>query len=216
MNNPREIKVQEKISISESISTFLESDSLLISSKNKIIIALSKGEDALTDEDIVDVFINLHIVLEVGINSFFRKLIIPTLKKEVSLQEMLENLDRISFLDKVIMFVYYSKFNSADNSRLTHYHSIIGKIKKFSEIRNKLLHGHSISSSNEEGQSVDSKLKKKINLETLHEQIEDFCFILDGLRYYLDILESPIGLTASGKESCKQSYLDFSFLSTLK
>jgi hypothetical protein len=210
MDKHYSINLKEEIKISESYESFSESTSLSISSKNKIITLLSKSK--LTEEDIIEIFINLHIVLEVGVNSFFRQLIIPTLKKEVRKHEMLENLDRISFLDKTIMFIYYSKFNFIDINKATHYHSVINKIRKFSDIRNKLLHGHSISSLYKDGQITDSNLKKKINIQTLNEQIGDFYFIIEGLRYYVDMLDSPIGLTEAGKESLKNEYLDTSFL----
>jgi len=202
------INVSDKINITDSVSFTLESNHLLQSNKEKITKLLCRSD--LNRNDLIDIFIGLHIVLEVGINTLFRKLITPTLKKDVDVYIMTENLDNINFIDKTVMFIYYSKFDFSDITKATEYHKIIGKLKAFSEMRNRLLHGHAISSTSKDGKSSQSTLIKNLNLSKLQSQIMDFRYILDGICFYLDALES--NLTKDGKESYKKAYLDQSFL----
>lgn len=200
--------MSDSLQISESISITSESNYLIVSNRKKVSELLVKA--SLDRHELIDVFISLHIILEVGINALFRQIITPTLKKQIDVHEMLENLDKINFIDKVTMFIYYPQFQFEDISQATKYHSIIGKLRRFSEMRNRLLHGHAISSRMERGISSHSSLKKNLNPTKLQEQIKDFKFILDGLGYYLDCLSS--GLTPSGKEQYKQTYLSYDFI----
>lgn len=200
--------VSDSVSVSESISTSTESDYLLQSSKAKVTKMLVHSQ--LDQDNLIDIFINLHIILEVGINTLFRHLITPMLKKDVDTHKMVENLDKINFIDKVTMFVYYSKFEFTDIAKATQYHAIIGELKEFSEMRNKLLHVHAISSRFEDGRNSHSSLKKNLNLAKLQKQIMSFRFITEGLSYYLDCLSS--GLTNSSKEDYKKAYLSSDFL----
>lgn len=204
----KKINITDQIILSDSVTMTLESNHLLQSNKDNLQNLLINSE--LDRNNLIDIFISLHIVLEVGINTLFRKLITPTLRKNVNLHVMIENLDNINFIDKTIMFIYYSKFNFDDVSKATEYHKIINKIRAFSEIRNKLLHGHVISSISKDGKNSESTLIKKLNLSQLQTQIKDFRFILDGMCFYLDALDS--NLTQEGKDSYKKAYLDHNFL----
>lgn len=200
--------MSNQVTLSDSVSMTLESNYLLISNKKKLTDLISNSE--LNRNDLIDIFIGLHIVLEVGINTLFRKIITPTLKKGIDVYDMTENLDNVNFIDKTIMFIYYSKFNFDDISKATEYHKIIGKLKAFAEMRNKLLHGHSISSTSKDGINSQSKLISKLNLSKLQTQIMDFRFVLNGMCFYLDALES--NLTQAEKNEFKKTCLDQSFL----
>jgi len=205
-NMNKKINVLENIHISESITIYKESSYLLISNKQKVSDLLNNS--GLDQNNIIDIFISLHIVLEVGINTLFRQLIDPMFKKE----EIIENLDKINFIHKTEMFVYYSEFNFKDLKKAKGYLSIINKLINFSEMRNKLLHGHSISTRFEIGnnKNIKSKLSNNLNLKKLQKQLNDFCFILEGMSFFLDSLN--MGLTESRKKIFKESYLDYSFL----
>lgn len=208
MKKISKVVIADGVSLYDNVSMTLESNYLLISNKKKVADLISHSE--LNRNDIIDIFISLHIVLELGINTLFRKIITPTLKKDIDLHEMIENLDNINFIDKVTMFIYYSKFNLPDIAKATEYHKIIGKLRAFSEMRNKLLHGHSISSTSRGGIKSESKLIKNLNLSKLQNQIMDFRLIIDGMRFYLDALDSNI--TQSGKDGFKNAYLDHGFI----
>ncbi len=208
-SSQHEIFVSDSITVQDSLSMTLESNYLLISSREKLASLLSKQN--IDRNDIIDIFIALHLVLELGINHLFRKIIIPTLKKNIDTHVMIDNLDGISFIDKTIMFIYYSKFNFGDIDEASEHHSIINKLRAFSEMRNKILHGHSVSEISKDGESSSSNLRKNLTSSKLFQQIEYFKSILKGLSYYLDSLELD-PLTLVGKEQLKTSYLDYSFI----
>src|ERR1035437_5249789 len=84
------------------MSITIESNYLFYSNRKKVSELLCK--DKLDQNDIIDIFIGLHIVLELGINNVFRKIITPTLQKKISTHIMIENLDNINFIDKIVMF----------------------------------------------------------------------------------------------------------------
>lgn len=199
---------KDTIRIKDSVTIMAESNYLFYSNREKVSILLNKK--LLNKDDIIDIFIGLHIVLELGINNVFRKIISSDFKKDIDTHIMINNLDNINFIDKTIMFIYYSKFKFTDISEATRYHSIINKIKSFSEMRNKLLHGYSISEISGENGIFKSKLKKDLNLIKLKQQLEDFKFILDGLCYYLDCVESS--WTTNGKNLLKETYLNHNFI----
>ena len=190
------------------MSITIESNYLFYSNRKKVSELLCK--DKLDQNDIIDIFIGLHIVLELGINNVFRKIITPTLQKKISTHTMIENLDNINFIDKIVMFLYYSKFNFIDIDKATEYHKLIEKLRSFSEMRNKLLHGHSIMEVSGEKGISKSKLKKNLNTEKLQEQLKNFKFIVDGLCYYLDCVDSD--WTVEGRKQLKETYLSHSFI----
>lgn len=216
MNNAKEekkasIKIHETISISDHIAIKSESSYLIKSHRDKVreLIANSK----LDQEDIIDILISLHIVLEVGVNAFFRQ-ILPIIKSRdvFVFDKFTENLDSINFGDKVAMFIYSGSFDlSGKEKEAREYHKIIKKIKHFSEMRNKLLHGHAISSLYEDGKSEHSTLSKKLNLKTMGEQMKSFRTIVEGLAFYFQCYTQG-GFTPAGKEQYIKEYLDTSFL----
>lgn len=169
----------------------IESDYLLISNRNKCKKLLMSSD--LDENDIIDGLISLHMVLEVGLNALYRHLSLSSLKKQVDHFKVIENLDNISFIDKTILFIYNSRFNFIGKEDFANkYHGIISRIKDFAHLRNKLLHGHSISTIPKKGEKTYSRLKKEINLDTLKKQITQFCFIIEGMRFYLNCLDSAL------------------------
>lgn len=208
------IKTQtDKFSLTmTNIISIFESNYLLDSRKDICRMIIKKR--TLEEGDILDFLLSLHIVLEVGINGFFRTFISPTFKKDIDLRDMIENLDKISFIDKVVIFIYYSKFKFDDIEKATNYHKIIGELKSFSEIRNKILHGHAVSTiSTANGEDSESILRKKLNHNILNSQIRKFKFILEGLKYYIMMLDSSLVPNGTGRESYINRYLDGNFLS---
>ncbi len=194
------------------MTTRLESDYLIISNKQRCTELLRQPLDQLfTEEQAIDFLISIHIVLEVGINTFFRHISLMGIKKNIDPLDISKNLDEINFRDKVTLFIYNSKFNFGDRiDEATRHHAIIGLLKNFSEPRNKLLHGHSISTVTNEAGARHSQARSLTSQERIKKQIENFRSIVEGMRFYLDCLES--GLTASGKESFKEEYLNDGFL----
>lgn len=190
-----------------------ESDYLIISNKDKITNSLTNPN--LDQNDIIDILISLHIVLEVGLNTFFRHLSLIGIKKKINEFEIMSNLDKVNFRDKVTLFIYNSKFNfKGKEDDAVRYHKIIGKLRNFSGMRNRLLHGHSISTIFDGKESRNSQLKQKITLRNLKIQIKEFVFILKGMSFYLDCLESS--LTISGKKDLQKEYLSDDFLLNLR
>jgi len=208
--NPEDLKFPVNATIQVGISTTatLESHYLISSNKDKVRELLSKSE--LQENDIIDAFISLHILLEVSLNSLFRQLSLLSIKENFDRLKVVENLDTISFIDKVTLFIYNSKFKFQDINKATEYHKIIGTLKNFASIRNKLLHGHSIITVIDDDGARSSQTKELLNKDHLKKQVKKFLIILEGLRYYLDCLDSS--LTSAGKESYKKDFLDDSFI----
>ncbi|OHA83531.1 MAG: hypothetical protein A2937_00275 [Candidatus Yonathbacteria bacterium RIFCSPLOWO2_01_FULL_47_33b] len=201
--------------MNEEISMRTESGYLISSNKERCSILIRDSD--LSANDMIDIFISLHLVLEVSLNAFFRNLSLLSIKKDVDTFEIIKNVDSVNFIDKTIMFIYNSKFNFTSEEELreaTRYHSIIGNLKDFSAMRNQLLHGHAISTVFDGRTNRHSRLKQNINLENLKRHILNFQFIFEGMRFYLDKLDSP--LTASGKENFKETYLNDTFLPRLR
>jgi len=205
----KQITLEENISVGNFVSARTESNYLIITNKEKCRQILTKKD--LTEEDIIDFLIAIHIVLEVSLNSLFRNLSLMGIKKGVDDFEIGQNIDEISFIHKTTLFIYNSKFNfdgKLDES--THYHSIIGKLKNFAAPRNRLLHGHSISTIFSGGNQRHSFLRQSINRHYLREQMGKFRDIVEGMRFYLDCLDSS--LTPEGRADFKKAYLDDDFL----
>ena len=195
--------------ITASVSARKESGYLIVSNKEKCANLIRESE--LSEKDIIDIFISLHIVLEVSLNTLFRHLALMSIKKDIDEFEVIKNIDNISFIDKTILFIYNSKFEFGDKIvEATKYHSIIGTLRDFSALRNQLLHGHSISTIFDGQSNRHSTLKKSITLENLDAQIKKFKFILEGMRFYLDYLDSPI--SSDQRNAFKDSFLSDNFL----
>jgi hypothetical protein len=186
---------------------------LSISNKKKCTEILNKS--VLTDDDIIDFLISLHLTLEVNLNALFRQLshkqLVLLSRADIKMIEMIEKIDKIEMIPKTTLFIYTSNFNFDNKlNEVGEHHKIIGKLINFCEIRNKLIHGHSILTITKDEKNSNSYLKKKLNETTLKDQIDTFITIIKGFRFFLDCMESS--LSPNGKESYKEEYLSDSFL----
>ncbi len=203
------INLNENVGISESISTRTESDYLIVSNRKKCQEILKKVN--FDENDFIDFLISLHLVLEVGLNTFFRHVSLNEIQKGVDKLEIIKNIDEINFISKATLFIYNSRFNFEGNiSDADRHHNIIKLLKVFSEPRNKLLHGHSISTIFDERGSRQSGARIIISKKKMKDQIVLFQKIMEGLNFYFNCLQS--NFSPSAKETLKNSYLDDSFL----
>lgn len=187
-----------------------ESDHLIVSRREKCRQLLAQEE--LSEEDLIELYIALHTVLEVGLNALLRRLTLWHAETAFNRIEVINRIDDINFRDKMAMFLYHAHFDFGDQiEQAEGHHSILKKMANFSEIRNQLLHGHSISTFFFEGEEKESSARRKMNQETLAKQINLFREIVEGAVFYLDHLVVPEGEKID-KQSLKEKYLDLGFL----
>lgn len=189
-----------------------ESLHLLLLNKEKCKEILDKPTKS--EGDIMEFLVSLHLVLELGLNAFFRQIIIMQLQKGIEKTKVASNLDKISFIDKVALFIYMPSFNfNGEIARADSYHAAIGKLRKFTGIRNKLIHGHMVGQVHYSATNiVDTETALLLNEDMLKIQIEDFKFIIDAIAFYFDHWHSSF--TQQGKIDLKTQFLDTEFLST--
>lgn len=196
----------------------LESTHLIKTNKWKCEKIFKEGN--FSENNIIDILISLHLILEIGINGLFRVMSRPTFKKNVDIMERMEKIDNINFIDKVTMFIYFGNFDFSDTpnfknrlNEATKYHKIIGTLKDFAQVRNSLLHGHALSEIRDlnANNKRDTKTKAKLNEDFLDKQIKKFEFILDGVAFYLDCYEKD-RITTDAKAGWFGAYLEKGFL----
>lgn len=219
-NETQSMKTDDSIKMHVSLKLISESVYLSISNKKRCIeilnkLDLTKLTEEEIEENIIDSLISLHLILEVNLNALFRHLshnqLLQLSHANIDEIEMIKNIDKIEFISKTTLFIYNSKFNFDNKlNEVENHHKIIEKLKYFSEMRNKIIHGHSIMTIIEEGKSRNSELKKKLNEEFLFKQIECFKSIMEGMRFFLDCLDSSLSL--SKRESYKKEFLSDDFL----
>lgn len=186
----------------------------LISSRRQRCQDLLKKED-LSEEDLIELYIALHVVLEVGLNALLRHIALWHASPSLDRLEIIKQTDDISFQDKMAMFLYYNEFDFAgQEEKASAHHSILKKILHFAAIRNQLLHGHSISTFILDGKKHDSTVRQKMNNETLLQQIQLFRDIIEGVVFYLDCLK--VEKEGLNKEELKKKYLSIDFLNQSK
>lgn len=186
-----------------------ESVYLIQSNKEKCKELLQKTD--LGENDMINFYISLHIVMEVSLNALFRNLSLMQIQKTINTLEIARNIDKINFIDKTVLFIYNYRYKFGNDLHLAdEYHSIIGKLRNFCEVRNKLLHGHSIATLYVGDDIEHSETKELLSRSKINEQVNKFRYIFEGLRFYIDHIDSSI--TESGKDSFKREYLDDSFL----
>lgn len=183
-------------------------ESLHLLDSNKIKCREILGKNSRSANDIADFLISLHLVLELSLNAFYRDIIVNNLQKKIDKAKIVENLDKISFIDKTILFVYMEKYDfNNEIYKADEQHSIIGYLKDFANTRNLLMHGGMI------GSFLDnySNIAPAVNILTqLHmdSQIQKYKDIMKGMEFYLDHLK----YCASNKETLKNRFLDITFL----
>lgn len=205
------MKIQDNIQIRDSIQIYQDSLYLLLSNRQKCQTLLSK--DSLTEEDIIDIFISLHMVLEVSFNALHRQIITHQIVKPIDGFEVIRNIDNIGFIEKTTLFIYNAHFVfDGDLDETAIHHKIIKKMRSFSGIRNKLLHGHSIGSLTIDGNSaILSETKSNLEVNKLKNQIRLFIEINDGMRFFLDHLKNE-GWNENFTKDLKKEYLSYDFI----
>ncbi len=203
------LNLEDSIGISESVTARSESNYLII--KNKEICSSILRMPEPGENDLIDFFVSIHLVMEISLNTFFRVISLNEMQKRVDPLAVIKNLDGINFIDKTILFIYNSHFNfNGDVDSADRYHSIIGQLRQFSEPRNKLLHGHSISTIFHQDTNRHSDTRNIITRERMNSQISLYKSVMDGLKFYFDCLRSSFSV--SGKDTIKREYLDDGFL----
>lgn len=196
----------------------IESTHLIKSNKWKCEKIFAEGN--YSENNIIDILISLHLILEIGINGLFRAISNPTFKKDIDILERMEKIDNINFIDKVTMFIYFGNFNFSDTKNVknrlgdaTKYHKIIGTLKDFTNARNSLLHGHALHTIRDINTSTERKTKTqaKLNTDFLDDQIKKFQFIMDGMSFYLDCYEKE-RIPLDVKAGIFRAYLENGFL----
>jgi len=187
-----------------------ESDYLISSRRQKCKDILARED--LDEEDLIEFYIALHVVLEVGLNALLRHLALWHAQSFFDKAEIIDQVDDVNFKDKVAIFLYHAQFDFMDQHQdVEKHHDILKKIVHFSEIRNELLHGHAISTFILDGKSQDSDVRRKMNQATLTQQINLFKDIIKGMHFFLDHLIDS-SKEKIDKESLKNKYLDIEFL----
>lgn len=196
----------------------IESTHLIKSNKWKCEKIFKEGR--FSENDIIDILISLHLILEIGLNGLFRVISQPTFKKDIDIMERMEKIDNINFIDKVTMFIYFGNFDFKDTAHFknrleeaTKYHKIIGILKDFAQVRNSLLHGHALSEIRDlnADSKRDTKTKAKLSEDFLDKQIKKFEFILNGIAFYLDCYEVD-RISIDTKAGWFGAYLEKGFL----
>ena len=176
------------------------------------------GKECLGEEDIIEIYLALHFVLEIGLNGLFRELYLPEIKKGLSWKDVAKNIDEISFRDKLTLFIYNSPFDFGSKiDEAKRRHSVIEETRQFCKVRNQLIHGHLIRT--ERYVNVDVKKSKEIKSPTrlllteerLGEQLERFRYIVESTRFYLEHFDEK-RLPKRKKELLIKEYLDLGFL----
>jgi hypothetical protein len=196
--------------MSHSLLRETESNYLILSRRQKCQKLI--GQRELGEEDLIEFYIALHVVLEVGLNALLRHLALHRTQLFFNKAEMIDQIDDINFKDKTAMFLYYAQFDFSNSvNEAKEHHDILKKITHFSAIRNELLHGHSISTFISNGEQRDSDARRKMNQKTLDQQINLFKDIIKGMSFYLDHLIDFDDLKLD-KEKLKKDYLSLDFL----
>lgn len=205
------VSVEDTVDVTDDVTLQLDSAYLILANRKRCQEVLEKPKKDWADENIIDVYIALHLVLEVGLNGLYRQISLLAIKKTVNKLDIIKNIDNISFIDKTILFIYNSKFDfDGKIDKADEYHAVIGKLRDFTGIRNSLLHGHAITSISNGGATKESKLKQQITADKLVDQLKKFVFVMQSISFYLDCLDSD--LLEGGKVTYKKQYLNFEFI----
>lgn len=164
--------------------------------------------DIANEIDYVNFLVSLHIVLEVSLNSFYRQLFHFTSMPTFNINRLSANeeIDRITFIDKTRFFIYCFSFDLSKVEKVKDHNKLIRKLKAFCEPRNKLLHGHSISTFLHNGNETWSTTKKAVTLDKCMTQLILFNEIMDIISFYLDCLN--LNIQDDLKSDLKNQYLD--------
>ncbi len=199
------------------IKVKITSNYLLVSNRRRCRELLKRKND-WKERDVAEFLIALHLVMEIGLNSFYRQIF----TKEGSLGrldlgESEESADELHFLDKTRTFLVWGRFNwqtDKDKEDAVKKHRRLKKnLIEFSAPRNRLLHGQEVSvSAYYGGQPVASKAKKLLTVKKAEEQISKFQQIIEDLNFFLDRRESV--LNEQQLKKLRYRFLNTGFLSS--
>jgi hypothetical protein len=168
------------------------------------------------ESDILEFLLNLHFVLEIGVNTFFRNYY-----KCLTNYDFIngsKEIDNISFSDKVTIFLNENRFNLRTGEDLKtnrdKVSKIIKRIKDFNYIRNMIVHGHPINEISSGEYKNQSELKSKLNKVFYTKQIENFKEIISNINYFVDRIETTIRRDTI--EMFQKIYLNLDFLDIKK
>ncbi len=183
--------------------------------KNRAICQKLITEGNFSENNIIDILISLHLVLEIGINGLFHVISLKSFEKDIDMLDIMENVDKIGFIEKINMFIYFGSFNFDKKlDKATKYHKILNTLKDFTYVRNALLHGHSIMTIYEfqkGSKEKSTRMKDKLNKIFLQEHIKQFKFIMDGIGFYLECYETD-KISVDIKSGWYGTYLNTGFL----
>jgi len=204
-------EIHDKVLIGFSVAIRNESNHILQSNRDRCTDFLNMPTWAYGDT--IDFLLSLHLVLEAGINGLFRELAIVSLQKTTPHVDVVNDLDQVSYSNKVTLLIYLSNFDFDKNiEQANAYRSIISEIKRFNEPRNKIVHGHSIGSYSSENKTSETYLQKSIKDDRLIKaQIRLFIHIVDGIRFYVNHINNE-RLSKDTREKLLDRFLSYDFI----
>jgi hypothetical protein len=207
------------VEIHDALTLRKENQYLLISAKQKCHEILKREKRDTTDNtDNIDFLINLHFVLEIGLNTFFRHIVLMGAHiLGIDKIEGTKIIDEMDLIEKVEGFIAFSDFQyetAEIRDEAAKKLSVIRKLKAFNETRNKLVHGHMIGEvvyvgSNSERRQTSRTLDLTSD-NSVKQQIKLFKEIMEAISFFFDKMKGS--LTQSGKENFTKEFLDTSFL----
>jgi len=207
----KNIWLNSQIQIEDGLTSFQDSLYLVLSNRKRCNVLLSKRE--LSEEDMVDIYISLHLVLEISLNALHRQIIAKQITKPIDRLDVIRNIDNIGFIEKTTLFIYNSSFDfGGKEEESAIHHKIISKLKVFAGVRNKLLHGHSIGSfAVGDSPRRNTEAKKALELNKLREQVKLFVDINKGMQFFLNHLAIK-DWSKKYIEDLKKQYLTYDFI----
>jgi hypothetical protein len=188
----------------------LESNYFFMSRKQKCSEFLKITDPK--EDDILEFLLNLHFVLEIGINTFFRNYYKHTSNYDFFSDS--KEIDNIDFYSKITIFLHENNFTletrESEHESRKKVKQIMGTIKNFNYTRNMIVHGHSISEIHYGETKIQSKLKATLNKDYVIKQIDSFKDILNNLNYFIDRINTKI--SKEQLQSFQRIYLDINFL----
>ncbi|QQS60474.1 hypothetical protein IPN41_00635 [Candidatus Falkowbacteria bacterium] len=190
----------------ENSSIIVESLHLLIKNIEECRRIVSK--EYRSPNDIADFLISLHLVLEISINACIRDIVINNLQKTIDKAKIVENLDKISFIEKATLFIYMEKYDfSGELHEADKHHRIIGTMKDFAKTRNFLMHGSMIGGFLDVTSTTTPAVETLTN-EHMENQITKFREICEGMKFYIRHLKD----CKSNKDDLEGKFFDVNFL----
>lgn len=170
--------------------------------------------DLLNEWEIYEFFIMIHFILEFQINYFFRSWYFLN---HISIwKKYIENyLDRVSFKDKIIMFINLKMFRDNFDEKIVE--RLLKNITLFCNFRNLIFHGSSFWFRFSEIVRMDWKLRdfkitstreKLITLDNLKKQVSLYEKILEDFWYFYILSIPEYSLKSSDESEHKEVWAE--------